>query len=156
MDCSTPGFPLLHYLLESAQTHVHWTDDVIQPSHPLLPNFSPALNLSQHQSLFQWVGSSHQVAKITGASASASVPPMNIQCWFPLQLTSLISLQSKGLSRVFFITTIQKPSVLWCSAFFMIQLSHPYMTTRKIIFLTIRTFVGKVMPLLFFFLMRPY
>ena len=64
MDCSTPGFPVLHYLLEFAQIHVHWVGDAIQPSHPLLPPFSPALNLSQHQSLFQWVSSSHQVAKV--------------------------------------------------------------------------------------------
>jgi len=62
MDCSTPGFPVLHYLPEFAQTHVHWVDDGIQPSHPLLlPSLT--LNLSQHQGLFQWVGSSHQVAK---------------------------------------------------------------------------------------------
>ena len=63
MDCSTPGFPVLHYLLESAQTHVHWVDDTIQPSYPLLTP-SPALNLSQHQGLFQWVLSSHQVTKV--------------------------------------------------------------------------------------------
>ena len=64
MDCSTPGFPVLHYLPEFAQTHVHWVDDVIQPSHPLSPLSPPALNLSQHQGLLQWVSSSHQVAKV--------------------------------------------------------------------------------------------
>ena len=65
MDCSMPGFPILHYLLEFAQTYVHWVSDAIQPSHPLLPASSPpALSLSQHQGLFQWVGSSHQVAKL--------------------------------------------------------------------------------------------
>ena len=64
MDCSTPGFPVLHYLLEFAQTHVHWVTDAIQPSHPLLPPSPPALHLSQHQGLFQWVSSSHQVAKV--------------------------------------------------------------------------------------------
>ena len=63
MDCSTPDFPVLHYLLEFAQTSVHWVGDAIQPSHPLLP-LSPAFNLSQHQGLFQWVSSSHQVAKV--------------------------------------------------------------------------------------------
>jgi len=62
-DCSTPGFSVLHYLLELAQTHVHCVDDTIQPSHPLSPPFSLALKFSQHQGLFQWVGSSHQVAK---------------------------------------------------------------------------------------------
>ena len=64
MDCSMPGFPVLHHLPKIAQTHVHWVSDAIQPSHPLLPASSPpALSLSQHQGLFQWVGSSHQVAK---------------------------------------------------------------------------------------------
>ena len=72
--------------------------------------FSSAFNLSQHQSLFQWVGSLHQVAKVlaTLASASASVPPMNIQDWFPLGWTDLISLQFEGLSEVFSNTTVQK------------------------------------------------
>ena len=63
MDCSMPGFPVLHHLLEFAQTHVHRVSDAIQPSHPLSSPSPPALNLSQHQDLFQWVGSSHQVAK---------------------------------------------------------------------------------------------
>ena len=57
MDCSTPGFPVLHYLLEFAQTHVHWLDDAIQPSHPLSPPFPPALNFCWNQGLYQWVGS---------------------------------------------------------------------------------------------------
>ena len=64
MDCSTPGFLVLHHLPELAHTHVHWISDAIQPSHPLSPP-PPALNLSQHQGLFQWVGSSHQVAKVS-------------------------------------------------------------------------------------------
>ena len=64
IDCSMPRFPVLHYLPEFAQTHVHWVSDAIQPSHPLLPPSPPALCLSQHQVLFQWVRSSHQVAKI--------------------------------------------------------------------------------------------
>ena len=64
MDCSTPGFPVLHHLPELAQTHVHWVDDAIQPSHLLLPPSPSALHLSQHQDLFQWVSSSHQVAKV--------------------------------------------------------------------------------------------
>ena len=59
MDCSTPGFPILHYLLEFVQTHVHWVDDTIQPSHPLSLRFPPALSLSQHQGLFQWINSLH-------------------------------------------------------------------------------------------------
>ena len=64
MDCSTPGFPVLLYLLEFAQTHVHWVNDAIQWSHPLLPSPPPALDFSQHQGLFQCVDSSHQVAKV--------------------------------------------------------------------------------------------
>ena len=63
MDCSTPGFPVLHYLLEFPQTHVHWVDEAIQPSNPLLLPSPPAFN-SQHQGLFQWVSSSHQVVKV--------------------------------------------------------------------------------------------
>ena len=82
-------------------------------------------------------------------SASSSVLPMNIQDWFPLGLTGLISLLSKGLSRVFSNTTVQKPSILWLSAFFIVQLSHPYMTTGKTIALTRWTFVNKMMFLLF-------
>ena len=64
MDCSTPGFPVLHYLLEFAQIYVHWVSDAIQPYHPLSPPSPSALNLSQHQGLFQRVGSLHQVAKV--------------------------------------------------------------------------------------------
>ena len=100
----TPGFPVL-YLLEFAQIHGHWVSDAIQSSHPLLPTSPPALNLSQHQGLFQWVGSFASGGQSIGASAS--FPLMNIQGWFPLGLTGLI-LQSKGLSRVFSSTTVRK------------------------------------------------
>ena len=64
MDCSMSVFPVRHYLPELAQTHVHWVGDAIQPSHPLSPPSHPAFNFSQHQGLFQWVSSSHQVAKV--------------------------------------------------------------------------------------------
>ena len=107
MDCRTSGFPVHHELTEFTQTHVHWVDDAIQPFH-LLPSPSPpTFNLSQHQGLFKWVSSSHQVAKIL-VSASASVLPLNTQDWFPLGWTGWISLQSKGLSRVFSNATVQK------------------------------------------------
>ena len=86
----------------------------------------------------------------SGGQSSASVLPMNIQDWFPFGLTGLISLQAKGLSRVFSNITVQKHR----SAFFMVQLSQPHMTTRKTIALTRRTFVGKVMSLLFTTLSR--
>ena len=93
MDCSIAGFPVLHHLLESAQIHVYWVSDAIQPSHPLLSP-SPAWNLSQHQGLF--ISGCQSI----GASASASVLQMLIQDWFPLGWTGWISFQSKGLSRV--------------------------------------------------------
>ena len=64
MDCSTPGFPVHHQFPELAQIHVHWVSDANQPSHPLSSPSPPAFNLSQHQGLFQWVSSSHQVAKV--------------------------------------------------------------------------------------------
>ena len=107
MDYNTPGLPVHHQFPEFTQTHVLWAADTIQPPHPLSFPSPPALSLSQHQGLSQWVGSLHHMACI-GASASASVLPMNIQGWFPLGLTHLNSLQSKGLSRVFSNTTVHK------------------------------------------------
>ena len=96
------GFSVLHYLPEFAQIHVHWVCDTIQPSHPLSSPFLPALNLPHHQSgsfpVSQFIASGGQS---TEASASTSVLPMNIHGWFPLGLTGLISLLSKGLSGVF-------------------------------------------------------
>ena len=91
-----------------------------------------------------------QLIALSGQSigASASVLPMNIQDCFPLGLTGLISLQSKRVLRVFSNTTVQKHHILWRSAFFMVQLSHPYMTTGKTMALIIQTFVGKVISLL--------
>ena len=142
MDCSMPGLPVHHQLPEFTQTHVLRVNDAIQPSR-VLSSPSPTFNLSQHQGLFKWISSSHQVAKVLGVSASASVPPINIHGWFPLGGTGWISLQSKGLSRVF-----SKASILRHSAFFIVQLSHPYMTTGKTIALSRRNFVGKVMSLL--------
>ena len=82
IDYSLPGFPVLHYLLEFVQIHVHWVSDAISPSHPLLPPSSFAFNLSQHQVLFQWGGSLWSGGQSIGASAS--VLPINIQRWFPL------------------------------------------------------------------------
>ena len=90
-----------------AQTHVHWVGDAIHPSHPLLSPSPPAPNPSQHQGLFQRVNSTWGGQSI-GVSASASVLLMNTQDWSPLGWTSCISLQSKGLSRVFSNTTVQK------------------------------------------------
>ena len=106
MDCSTPGFPVLHHLPELAQTHVHRVSDAIQPPHPLLSPSPPAFSFSQHEGqLFPSGGRS------IGASASASILPMNIQNWFPLGLIGLISCCPRD-SRVFSSTT-----VLWHQVF---------------------------------------
>ena len=101
MDCSTPGFPVLHCLPEFAQTHVCGMDDAIQPSHPLLPPSPPAFSLFTASGSFSVNQLFASGSRSIGASASASVLPMNIQGWFPLRLTIFISLLSKGLSRVF-------------------------------------------------------
>ena len=148
MDCSTLGFPVLYCLPEFVPTHVHWVGDAIQPSHPLLSPSPPALNLPQHQGLFKWVSSSHQVAKSIGVSASTSVLPMNTQDWFPLGWTGWNSLQSQGTLKSLLQHHSSKASVLQPSAFFIVLLSHPYMTTGKTIALTRWTLVGKVMSLL--------
>ena len=107
-DCGTPGFPVLYYLLEFAQTRVHWVGDAIQTSHPLLPPFSSCLQSfpASGSSPMSWLFTSdgHSI----GASGSALVLQMNIQGWFPLGLTGLIPLQSKGLSRAFSSTTVWK------------------------------------------------
>ena len=106
MDCSMAGFPVHHQFLELAQIQVHLVGDAIQPSHPLSSSLPPAFNLAQHQGLFQWVSSSHQVAKVL-VSASVSALPMHVKDWFLLGLTNLISLQSRGLQRVFSNNTVQ-------------------------------------------------
>ena len=104
-DCSTPGLPVHHQLPELAQTHVHWLGDAIQPVHPLLSPSPPALNLSQHQGLFKWVSSSHQVAGVL----EFQLQHQSFQWIFrTVGWTGWISLQSKGLSRVFSNTTVQK------------------------------------------------
>ena len=141
MNCSTPGLPVHHQLPESTQTHVHRVDDAIQPSHPLSSLSPPDFNLSQHQGLFEWVSSSHQVAKIL----EFQLHHPSFQ-WTPR--TGWIFLQFKGLSRVFSNTTVQKHQ--FCAQLlFIVRLLHSYMTTRKTIALTRQTFVDKVMSLLF-------
>ena len=107
MDCSVPGFPVHHQLLGLSQTHAHPVSDAIQPSHPLSSPSPPTFSLSQHQGLpvSQFFPSGGQSI---GVSASASVLPMNIQDQFPLGWIGWVSLLSKGLSRVFSSTTVQK------------------------------------------------
>ena len=101
MDCSTPGFPVYHQLLELTQSHVHWVSDAIQPSCPLSSPSPAAFNLSQHQGLFQLSQFFTSDGQSIGVSASTSVLPVNTQDWPPLGWTSWISLQYKGLSRAF-------------------------------------------------------
>ena len=117
MDCSTPGLPVRHQLPELAQTHIHRVGDGIQPSHPLLSPSPPTFNLSQASGSFLMSQFFTSGGQSIGVSASTSVLPMNIQDWFPLGLTGLLSLQFKGLSRVFSNTTVQKHQ------FFTVQLS---------------------------------
>ena len=138
---------------ELAQIHVHRVGDASQPSHPVLspsplPSIFPSIRVFSNESAL------HIRWPSIGVSASASVLPMNIQDWSPLGWTGWISLQSKGLSRVFSKHQRSKASILQHSAFFIVQLSHPYMTTGKTIALTRRTFVSKVMSLLFNMLSR--
>ena len=110
MNYSAPGFAVLHYLPESGQTHVHWVDDAMQPSH-LLSSPSPAFSLSQHQGLFQWVSLYCHVAKVLELQLQQQSFQW-IKDWFPLGLTGLISLLSRGLSRVFSSTTVPKHEFL--------------------------------------------
>ena len=149
MDCSTPGFPVHHQLLELAQTHVHWVSDAIQPSHPLSSPSPPALNLSQHQGLFQWVSSSHQVMKVSELPFSTS--PFNEYSglisfridWSPCcprdsQESSPIP-QFKSISS----STLSLPYGPTLTSLLDYWKNHSFDYVRK------RTFVGKVMSLLF-------
>ena len=130
MNHSTPGLPVHHQLLEFTQVHVHWVSDAIQPSHPLSSPSPPAPNPSQHQSLFQWVNSSHEVAKVLEFSFSISPfnehPGLNS---FRMDWLELLAVQ--GTLKSLLQHHSSKVSILRCSAFFTVQLSHPYMTTGK-------------------------
>ena len=158
-SCSTLCDPMNHSMPAFLSITNSWSllmcIESVMPSnhiilcHPLLlpPSIFPSIRVFSNESALRSFG-----GQSIGASASASVLPMNIQDWFPLGWTGWISLQSKGLSRVFSNTTVRKHQCAQkhqCSAFFMVQLSHQYMTTGKIITLTLQTFVGKVMSLLF-------
>ena len=155
MNCSTPGLPVHHQLPEFTQTRIHWVIDVIQPSHPRSSPSPPAPNPSQHQSLFQWGLFQLFIwgGQSTGASALASFLPKKSQGWSPPEWTGWVSLQSKGLSRVFSNTTLQKHQFFGAQPSSQSS-SHPYMTTGKTIALTRRILVGKVMSLLLNILSR--
>ena len=106
MDCSMPGLSVPYYLQKFAQVHVHCTGDAIQPSHPLIPSSSAlTLSISGNFPMSQVFASDDQN---TGVSASVSVLPASVQGWFPLRLTGLISLLSRGLSDVFSSTTVRR------------------------------------------------
>ena len=124
MDCSMPGFPVHHKLLEFIQTHVYWINDDIQPPQSSVIPFSSRLQSFPAAGSFQMSQFFTSGGQRIGVSASASVFPMNIQDWFPLGWTGWISLLSKGLSRVFSI-----PQFKSINSFFIVQLSHPYITT---------------------------
>ena len=148
MNHSTPGLPVHHQLPEFTQTHIHWVGDAIQPSHPGSSPSPPAPNPSQHQNLFQWVNSLHEVAKHW--SFSFSIIPSKEHpglISFRIDRLDLLAVQETLKSLLQYHSS--KASILWRPAFFMVQLSHPYMINEKIIALTIWTFVGKVMCLLF-------
>ena len=148
MDYSTPGSSVLHYLPELAQTHVHWVGDANKPSHPLSSPAPPAFNLSQHHPcFFQWVGSSHQVAKYCSFSFSMS-PSSEYSGLISFRIDWLDLLAVQGTLNHLLQNHISKASILWHSVFFMVQLSHLYMTTGKTITLTIKTFVSKVITAL--------
>ena len=149
-DCSTPGFPVLHYLLKFAQIHVHWVSDAIQPSHPPLSPSPPVLNLSKHPSN----ESALPIRWPKYWSFSFSISPSNEYSGLISFRINWFDLAVQGTLKSLLQHHASKASIFWCSAFFMVQLSRLYMTIRKTIALTIPTFVRKVMSLLFNMLSR--
>ena len=146
MNHSTPGLPVHHKLLEFTQTHTHRVGDAIQPSHPLSSPSPPAPNPSQHQGLFQRVNTSHEVTKVLEFQ-----PQHQFFQWTPrtdLLQDGLVGSPCSPKDSQEPSPTPQFKSINFrCSAFFTVQLSHPYMTTGKTIALTRWNFVGKVMSL---------
>ena len=147
MNRSTPGLPVHHQVLESTQTHVHCVGDAIQASHPLSSPSPPALNISQHQGLLN--ESALQIRWPKYWSFSFHISPSNEHpglISFRMDWLDLLAVQ--GTFKSLLQHHSSKASILLHSAFFMFQLSHPYMTTGKTTALTRRTFLGKVMSLL--------
>ena len=146
MDCSTSGLPVHHQLRELAQIHVPEVGDAIQPSHPLSSPSPPAFNLSQQSGSFlmsQFFASGGQSFSFNISLSSEYSGLISFRTdWFDL-------LAVQGTLKSLLQHHSSKVSILQCSAFFMVQLSHPYMTTGKTIALTRQTFVGKVIFLLF-------
>ena len=153
MNRSTPGLPVHHQLPEFTQTPVHRVDDAIQPSHPLSSPSPPAPNPSQHQGLSNESALCMSWPKYW--SFSLSISPSNEHpqlVSFRMDWLDLLAVQ--GTRKSLLQHHNSKASILRRSAYFTVQISHPYMTTGKTIALTRRTFVGKVMPLLFNMLSR--
>ena len=153
MDFSTPGLLVHHQLPEFTQIHVYWVGDAIQPSYPLSSPSPLAFHLSQHQGLFQWVGFLHQVAKVLEFQLQHH-PSNEYSRLISFRIDWFDFLAVQGTLKSLLQRHSSKTSVLWCSAFFMAQLSHPYITTGKTIALTRWNFVSKVMSLLFNMLSR--
>ena len=147
MNCSTPGLPVHHQHSEFTQTHVHRVGDAIRPSLPLSSHSPPAPNPSQHQSLSNESTLRMRWPKYWSFSFSIILSkehPGLIS--FRMDWLDLLAVQ--GTLKSLLQHHSSKASILRCSAFFTVQLSHPYMTTGKTIALTRQTFVGKVMSLL--------
>ena len=153
MNFSMPGLPVHYQLPEFTQTHVHWVDDAIQPSHPLSSPSPPASNPSQHQSFSNESALHIRWPKYWSFSFSIS-PSKEHPGLISFRMDCLALLEVQGTLKSLLQNHSSKASILWCSAFFTVQLSHPYMTTGKTIALTRWTFVGKVMSLLFNMLCR--
>ena len=129
-DCSMSGLPVHHQLPELAQTHVHWDNDAIQPSHPLLSSSPPAFNVSQNQCLFQWISSSHQVAKVLEFQLHIS-PSNEYSGLISFRMDWLDLFAVQGTPKSLLQHHSSKASILRHSALFTAQLSYPYMTTGK-------------------------
>ena len=153
MNRSTPGLPVHHHLLEFTQTHVHRVGNAIQPSHPLSSPSPPAPNPSQHQSLSNESTLRMRWPKYWSFSFSI-IPSKEIPGLLSFRMDWLDLLAVQGTLKSLLQHHSSKASILWRSAFFAVQLSHPYMTTGKTIALTRWTFFGKVMSLLFNMLSR--
>ena len=153
MNCGPPCLPVHHQLPESTQTHVHWVGDAVQTSHPLSSPFPPVLNPSQHQGFSN--ESALHVRWPKYWSFSFNISPSNEHLGlisFRIDWLGLLAVQ--GTLKSLLQHHSLKESIIWHSAFFIVQLSYPYMTTRKTIALTRQTFVDKVKSLLFNMLSR--
>ena len=153
MNCSTPGLPVHHQLPEFIQTHVHRVGDAIQPSYPLSSTSPPTLNPSQHQRFSNESTLCMRWPKFWSFSFSIS-PSSEYPGLISFRMDRLDLLAVQATLKSLLQHHTSKASILWHSAFFTVQLSHPYMTTAKTIALTRWTFVGKAMSLLLNMLSR--